>query len=95
MQGGIEQREEQYIPPRRGLRHAEAARGATCHQQDDDTREEEADASEEHLAACLIGGDLELGKSELDEGVCPSPHEGGGEGEQGDPEGALEKALGL
>lgn len=97
VEGGIQECEEQQIEdvarhaPRR-IPECKRPAGTLGHSQDDDSRQTETDAGEEHLAAGHVLTDSELSKTELDERVGPSPDKGRREGEDRYPRRALKDA---
>lgn len=99
VEGGVQKCEEQQIEdvarhaPRR-IPERKRPAGTLGHSQDDDSRQTETYAGEEHLAAGHVLTDSELSKTELDERIGPSPDKGRREGEDRYPRRALKDADG-
>ena len=85
MQGGVEEREEEYKPPVCLLAYGKTLPCSVGYCQDDKSRDTEADACKQYLASGEVGRDAELFESQFDEWVGPSPNCGSCECEDGYP----------
>ena len=81
----VEQGEDEQEEPVAALPYGKGAVGRCRHGEDDESRAHEAEAGKEHLAARHLLGDFEFLESNLDKRIGPSPEDGGGECEGGDP----------